>query len=233
MTMPNSPGSGAPAAAPINLLPRQREVFDALAENSDGLANMYFGAMAVLQQTQNVDRVPLAAHGLRELMEKVPQYFDITVSQSTGASLGVKVNEIKITWTSAVKKSKCRADGKWLGQIDGHLRKFLRHAENFFEFHDQKFPKLVQKAREIVRHFDPLKGKLPEPLADLRASGWQQMDEYFKKVAHHRIVQSEREFVPWVEALELFLLDGLRPRTAGDQAALKKIIEEAEENAKS
>jgi hypothetical protein len=56
------------------------------------------------------------------------------------------------------------------------------------------------------------------------------MDEYFKKVAHHRIIHTETEFVPWVEALELFLLDGLRPRTATDQAALKRIIEEAEQN---
>jgi len=229
MANPSSDGSD-PAADLINLTPRQREVFDALAESSDELATMYFGSLAVLQQTHNPDRVPLSAHGLREVMEKAPQFLKITVSISTGPSLGAKVNEIKAYWRTMVGKSKCRVNGKWVGKIDGHLTRFLRRAEKFFEFHDQKFPKLVQRAREIARHFDPLRGRLPEPLANLRASGWQGMDEYFKKVAHHRIIQTESEFVAWVEALELFLLDGLRPRTATDQAALKRIIEEAEQN---
>ena len=219
-----------PTLVPITLSPRQRDVFDALSESSTGLANMYFGAIAVLLQIQNPDRIALAAHGLRELMEKAPQYLDLAVSRSTGASLGAKVNEIKVTWIAVVKKSTCRASG-WSGEIDTHLRKFLRRAEAFFEFHDQKFPKLVERAREIVRHFDPLKGKLPEPLSNLRATAWQEMAEYFIKVAHHRIAQSDAEFLPWVQALELFLLDGLRPRTAGDQAALKKIIQEAESDA--
>jgi hypothetical protein len=229
MANPSSDDSD-PAAKLISLTPRQREVFDALAENSDELASMYFGALAVLRQTHNPDRVPLSAHGLREVMEKAPQFLKITVSISTGPSLGAKVNEIKTCWSTMVGKSKCHVNGKWVGKIDGHLSKFLRRAEKFFEFHDQKFPKLVQRAREIARHFDPLRGRLPEPLANLRASGWQEMDEYFKKVAHHRILQTETEFVAWVEALELFLLDGLRPRTATDQAALKRIIEEAEQN---
>jgi hypothetical protein len=211
--------------------PIQREVFDALCENSDRLAKMYFGAVAVLQQTNNPDRLALAAHGLRELMEKSPEYLDLKVAQTTGASLGVKVNELKVSWHGTFKKSKCRDHGKWTGQIDGHLRKFLKRAEAFFEFHEQKFPKLVERARQIVRRFDPLKGNLPEPLSNFRASSWQAMDDYFKKVAHHHSVESEQQFLSWMGALELFLLDGLRPRTAMDHADLKKIIEEAEQNA--
>lgn len=214
----------------IELLPIQRQVFDALNEKSSELAKMYFGAVGVLLQTDNPDRIALAAHGLRELMDKAPRYFDVAAPK-TGGALGEKVHDLKGVWVIAIKKSTCYSNGGWLGPIDARLRKFLKKFEAFITFHNEKFPKVIERAGAIARQFDPLRGKLPQQLHELRAKEWQLMDDYFKKTAHHSPVQTDEEFLSWVRSLEVFLLDGLRPRTAEDQASLKKIIEEGESNA--
>jgi len=49
----------------------QRTLYEALASKDPRLARMYLGALSVLDRQGNPDRLALASHGLRELMEKM------------------------------------------------------------------------------------------------------------------------------------------------------------------
>ncbi len=64
---------------------KQRFLYEALSERDTQLANeqgkkladMYLGALRVLADEHNPDRLPLAAHGIRELLEKLPRYLKV------------------------------------------------------------------------------------------------------------------------------------------------------------
>lgn len=63
---------------------QQRALYEALLDlgsaakdENPRMAKMYFGAVLVLRQIGNPDRLALAAHGLRELMEKMPRFLDV------------------------------------------------------------------------------------------------------------------------------------------------------------
>jgi hypothetical protein len=56
---------------------QQLALYEALGERAEELARMYIGALIVLANPDNPDRLPQAAHSLRELMEKIPKYKQI------------------------------------------------------------------------------------------------------------------------------------------------------------
>ena len=58
---------------------RQRAVEAALARKSGELVTFYVGALSALAYEANPDRLSHAAHGIRELIEKFPQYVDVAV----------------------------------------------------------------------------------------------------------------------------------------------------------
>ena len=53
------------------LADQQVRLLRALQSKDDSLAAMYLGALRVLSDCDNQDRFSLAAHGIRELMEKI------------------------------------------------------------------------------------------------------------------------------------------------------------------
>src|SRR5687767_1458877 len=100
---------------------RQKALFEALRDLDPRLAEMYEGALRVLDDHENPSRLPFCAHGLREIVDKLPKYLDLPVPAKQ-ASLGAKVNEIHDEWKQAVQKSGCTSDGaKWDGPIDKPL----------------------------------------------------------------------------------------------------------------
>jgi len=57
------------------------------------------------------------------------------------------------------------------------------------------------------------------------------MYDFFTETLHYARLPSDVEVEAWAEALGRFLLAGLRPDTATDQHALKRIVEEGERDA--
>jgi hypothetical protein len=228
---PPAPEDGSLSQNQFRLLPIHQEIFDALRERSDELANLYIGAIAVLQQTSNPDRVAQAASSLRQLMVDAPRFMDLGVPLKNRASLKDMVGTYSKRWRDCQKRSKNHSDGEWKGEIDRSLLIFLKHTEKFVSFYDETHVKLIEKATIVIRHLDPLKDRLPGPLQKLRAKEWQEMYDFFTTTLHHGAFPSDKELEGWAEALGRFLLAGWRPETAADQENLKKIIEEGESNA--
>jgi hypothetical protein len=68
--------------------------------------------------------------------------------------------------------------------------------------------------------------RLPEPIEQLVVTQWDKTRDYFINVCHYRVEAKEPEFLSYLDVLETFLLDRLRPRTFADLDTLDAIIEE-------
>jgi hypothetical protein len=78
-----------PIEAKVDLQSGQRALHAALLKLSAEIARMYIGALVVLADQDNPDRFAQCAHSLRELMEKLPEYFDVP-AKARMESLGAK-----------------------------------------------------------------------------------------------------------------------------------------------
>lgn len=230
---PAAPASDPPASptprtgSMLILNGRQRAVEAALARKSTELVTFYVGALTAVAHEANPDRFAQAAHGLRELMEKFPKYVDVAMP-AHGEKLGAKVGELEGTWSTAATKSKCRQpDGSWAGEIDKPARALLQGIDALFEWKKEHMPRRQAEIAKTLVRLDPAGRPLPAPLQKRNVNLWDDMREYFQKVAHHGYVCTLEEFSQWVEALELFLVERLQPRTFDDFAAIDAIFDEA------
>ena len=215
---------------PLQLSGQQRALYEVLSEKDERLSGMYLGSLLVFRQVENPDSLALAAHGLRELMEKLPRYLDLPVA-TRPPSLKEKVRSLSKSWSNAERSSERRGNPAWSGAIDGPLQKFLKKTEEFFAWFKLEHPTRRQQTAKILRSLDPMDRPLPTPIEQLRIEEWDKCHDYFEGVSHHTILSSSEKFTPWLVALERFLLDRLRPRTFEDHSELDRIIREGEGNA--
>jgi hypothetical protein len=200
-----------------------------LAEKDDRLAQMYLGALHVLEQKANPESLVQAAHSIRELMEKTPRYLDLPVDQNL-PSLKQRVQTVAIIWKDNVERCLCFDDGNWNGSVDNYLRKILRAMREFLDGFEKDYPKRKQEVGNLLREIDLLKTALPEQIHSLRVEEWQTCHKYFQGIAHHKGNVDEKEFCGWQQNLERFLLDRFSPRTFEAQATIDDIIREGESN---
>jgi hypothetical protein len=112
------------------------------------------------------------------------------------------------------------------------LEVFCTRLDTFFEWNNLYLPKQREQASRTITQMDPMIGKLPEVIMDLRVKELKALNDYFQAVAHHnKRPTSDAEFRSYVEALELFLLDRLRPRTGQNFSEIERLIQEGDANA--
>lgn len=214
----------------FRLSDQQRVLYQALAELNQALANMYLGALKVLTDTSNPDRLAQAAHSLRELMDKLPHYLNLPV-KALNERLGEKVRDLENVWQQMIRKSRCHTDSNWHGEIDEPLRRFLKKCQQFMEWYGQHHPRRTEETKRVLRALDRKPLNLPTPLENLRVKEWHTIRDYFVKVLHHSRQPDIDEFLQRLEALEHFLLDMLRPRTFDDFAEIDLVIMEGRTDA--
>lgn len=228
MGTPWGPGhTPDPNAAPRlallqELTDRQATLFQALEKRNPMLACIYLGALKVLGDEANPDAIPLAAHGLRELMEKLPQSLDVPIRAPVG-ELPQRVADLRSEWEEAVETSACHNGVQWQGQIDPPLRKLLKALDKFFAWFSNS-PTRRDEATWALRR---LSGRLPDQLERSNVKTWMDLFRFFTKVAHHGPDWSREEFSRRLNELEHFLLDRLQPRTFEDFDEIDALLEEA------
>jgi hypothetical protein len=207
---------------------QQRALVAALRETDRQVAVMYLGALHVLQQSANPDRLALAAHAVRELMEKLPEHLDVPShdKQPKGqASLNVKVRELAEHW-SPIADVAAEAT-----EVSPKMRKFNRKAQDFFVWFESNFHTRREQTVAAIRALDASRRPLPTPIEELHVQHWRTCNDFFQAVSHHKKTCSDDEFVSWLLALEIFLLDHMRPRTFDNFSSLDEIIAEGESDA--
>lgn len=201
---------------------RQSAVYSALSRLDSQLGSMFISVYYVLA-SGNPERVPLAAHSVRELMEKLPQRIDVPVENKT--NLKEAVNNLKQHWKTVADNERNPAAS------NGHVRKFHRKAGEFFEWFTLNYPARRAERRAAIRCLDVSGRPMPEPIAKVREDLWGEYHGYFQGVAHHNSACSEDDFFAQLSVLEEFLMDLLCPHTFDDFTALDAIIEEGESHA--
>ena len=210
------------------LNPLQKELHDTLASKNPNLASMYFGGLSALNTPANPERYSQCAQSFRELMEKLWIEYDPSW-KSKGPSLKTKAKTLqkayrKIRW----KHGKVVAAGQMsTTSLDG----FCCELDQFFEWNNKFLPDRKEQTSRLLAKMDPLTGKLPTKIMELRVQEYTYLREYFEDVAHHnRAVANDAEFQPYVKALENFLMERLKPRTAASFSQIQRLIEEGERN---
>ena len=126
------PGEEVPAT-PVPLTGRQRTVYEALVAREPKLAGIYLGAMAVLAQDHNPERLVQCAHSVRELVVNLPRYLDMSVPDEQ-ARLGDKTQLLAPIWDKVVTHPTWRGRNDWTGEINDVLRSFLKKSSEFFSW---------------------------------------------------------------------------------------------------
>lgn len=160
-------------------------------------------------------------------MDQLPLLVDVPVAKKD-VSLKGKVNEVEKEWARAESNTECRSAPLWEGVIDKPLSRGLKAVESFFVWYRESIPKRRDRTVSVLRGLDPSGRPLPSAIEALRIDEWDVLNRYFQGVAHHNETARVDEFDGYVEQLESFILDRLRPRTFEDHAALDEIIREVE-----
>jgi hypothetical protein len=210
----------------LRLTAFQQALGAALQNESPNLLTMYLGALHVLQQPDNPDRLALAAHNFRELMNRILRV-RADVHEMT-ISLTPEVINLSTDWAKAVKATSC-LDGNdtWRGEIDKHLGRFLQRAALFFKWFEEHRPRRKKEIASVLQKLDPHGLPLPAILEKLNVDTWEAIHDFFVAVAHHGAVD-EGEFPNWQYACERFLLERLQPPTFEHHAELDELIQKGE-----
>lgn len=222
-----------------HLSPQQRLLSSELLQRDPPMQRIYVGALAALSYADNPERLPQAAHSLRELMEKLPERIDleqrgISLDSKTApslrgtAGLNDKVQQLKIDWDKKGVKSNCRQDGAWQGEIDAVLRGQLKKLEAFFVWVGVARPTRTKLVTGALRRLDRSRRPVPEKIEKLQVAVWNEVFDYFQSAAHHGEGLDATEFDQYVAELERFLLDRLRPRTFEDFEDIAALVAEGE-----
>lgn len=179
-----------------------------------------------LADVRNPDAVALAAHAFRELMEKLPEYLEVPM-QAHRESLRVQVNQVIDGWSSVrkIRRGPCR---DWNGEIDASLRTFFSLIEGLVSWSEAHLPRRRQEVVGVLHRMDPSGRTVPAPLQDLNVERWGRVHDFFQAVAHHRTIVTRDECAQWVDDLERFLLDRLRPRTFAEFEGIDALIRSGE-----
>ncbi|GER78876.1 conserved hypothetical protein [Candidatus Denitrolinea symbiosum] len=200
-----------------------------MGEFDNPMARIYLGAIFVLGDSKNPDRLALAAHNFRELLSRLPKRLGLD-TKSFQEKLDSELFSLREQWDRAQRNSKCRRSDSWDGEIDPPLLKFLSLIPTFFDWYDSIRPRRKQVVTRALRKLDPAPVNLPSHIEQEHWQEWQALYSYFAAVAHHEKHVNMEEFQSQVNRLEIYLVTRLRPRTFEDIKDIENLIRRAEGN---
>lgn len=203
----------------LRLTPPQQRLFEALVDRRAAFGEWYRAAIVVLNDTEMPDRLALAAHAVRELMEKLPG--DTTFDRAR--SLPEKVRDLETAWTGAHEEN-VRGSGVWDGEISEALSTFLVAMQTFFDEQAALTKTRLEYAKEFLDSLDSTAG-LPGDIQHANAKQWRSFHKYFADVSHHAGTR-DSEFEAQFAGFESFIAARLKPRPTDDFAAIDALLEE-------
>lgn len=205
----------------------QLTLYEALFRRSERIARMYLGAQFALKDTVNPERFTLAAHAIRELMEKVPEIVAVA-TPAHFEKMRAKMGPLEDAFDRVIAQSNLKSP-KWEGQTDGPTRQFLENAKAFFEWKRECMPKRKKEIASTMRALDGPGRALPPDLENLAVKQWQELQQYFLNIAHHQAPDPTlEEFDGHLRSLERFLLGKLNPPTFAEFDTIDAIIRSGE-----
>ena len=169
------------------LTTEQTELVASLARKKQKkLAGIYEAGCArnVLSQKENAGRLPLAAHSMRELIEKCPT---LTGREPRVQGDTMKSRIYPVRQAHDALKQKGFTD-RIAARSNGRRRcgRFVTRLSTFFDRMDDNRPSLEKETAEMLSDLSgPRVFRCRWISADATVAGWMAADGYFKRVAHH------------------------------------------------
>jgi hypothetical protein len=211
----------------VELSGERLALYDALFRRSERIARMYLGAYYALKDSLNPERFVLAAHVIREVMEKVPEIVAVS-TPAHSELLREKIAELERVYELVVSNSKLKPP-KWEGETDSPIRALMEKTAALFEWKKRHMPTRRQEIASTMRALDGPGRALPSDLEDRAVQEWFDLRDYFTGIAHHRSPDpTPAEFDSRLTSFERILLRKLNPPTFADFDALDAIIKSGE-----
>ena len=209
----------------VQFTDRQLKIVGALSERGGtfDFAAMFRGAIMARSQEDNPLHFILAAHGIRELMEKLPSSFNVPKSDP---GLKDQVRSLNETWMKVRAHENWTEVDCWTGPCVGPLAKLVKQLKTFFERFTADFPTRKRIITDFFSDADPKKTPLPEEVAKARVDAWALLWDFFDGLSHHR--RATEEFDTQLDRLEIFLVDVLAPETIKDRTTIDALIAKGE-----
>ena len=207
---------------PLILTSKQRDVLEVLQSKQTEkypLSRWYTGALHVLNDHYNPDRVAQAAHSLRELLEKLPEVVhggDVKVRIPGFAEKRNIINE-------RLFKAKKRYPEGWKGKpIDKNVTKLLTDVEEYLELTRQ--PTRRERIQQTLATIDPMVNSLDSETREAKRDRYYHLWDQLENFAHHKSNPDIAEFNNCLKELENAVFDLLAPITAQDQKEIQTIL---------
>lgn len=210
--------------------PIQKELYHALKNKSDEVAQMYLGAVHVFNQKDNPSRISLAAHGIREMMTRLPKVIDVPISDGSKQRLGDFMRTLSQVWAKLCKKNRWPGNPKWDGTIDTELKTFLNKIESLLEADSRIKSDRSAVTQSFIRKQNFSSVALPDEIEKLKVDEWLKYQDYFVRTAHFNPTD-EASFLKYLKHFESVLFGYLEPRTFETQDEILNLIKQGESDA--
>ena len=129
----------------------QDALYTSLARRSEKLARIYRGGLIVLADESNPSRYQLAAHNLRELIDKSP-LLNSGQAAASGDGMKNRLSPVRKAYAAVTRNQKLGELAN-LDAVDGLLRGLLKELAKFFEWQDQNRPEAAKRtAQHLSAH---------------------------------------------------------------------------------
>ena len=194
-------------------------------------AQIYLGAITTLKNTKSPERIPQAAHSIRELIEKLPSRLEI--NRAKVGDVSHKVNLLRESWEKTLEESGSYEGKIWEGEIDAPLLGFLDELQGFFCWFRTLRPAAKKVDSQVIRKLEISNIPLPDFLHDKNVTILKKTREYFVDIAHHRVRNiGQEEFESKLDGFELFLLQRFIPKPTADFRSIDVLIGKGEQDAR-
>ncbi len=207
------------------LTPVQRQVYEALKDkevNGHHMGDWYLGAIYVLQDKHNPERISHAAQSMRELLEKLLRVIDEGAVPKKYDFQGMRRGIIK-RW----EKDKEHYGGEWKGKkINSHFDKTLRRINRYVELNQK--PTRKEQIQSTYEKSDPIAYVLGQYIQEEKRKKFFEVWEQFEDLAHHQSPLDEDILAECLAAAEQVILELLAPITAPNQQIIKTILSKSD-----
>jgi hypothetical protein len=198
-----------------------------LERRSSKLAAIYRGGLVVLFDEQNPCRFELAAHSMRELIEKSPLLIKGEVF-ATGDGMKTRLDQVRRAYHALTRGRVFDERSSLVGSEDP-VQAVIVELARYFEWEADNRPQARKRTAEMLAALSGPGQALPVDVSDNEVARWMEADGYFKMVAHNRQDTVNRdEFSRHMTFIENVLLRRLQPPAVPDLDALDALIKEAE-----
>ena len=220
-------GPRSPEGAPPRFGPYRSEevaLLDYLRRNPDLAreADMYESALQIASAATIIDWMALAAHDVREMMDRLPHRLQGKPLPDHNALRNRVQNFRDHHWGAAL--SLLEAEGRT------QCVALVRKASKFFDQFDREFPKkraVFAAAQEAVGVMPSL---LPPKMQEEVETEWVRLSKHFIDICHHNATDTPERFREHMLRFARFTLDRLAPPIAAveDLDRLDAVIREYE-----